>query len=74
MKVSICFFTGYRTRFGSRKEMILKESETLGDLLHKLALNPDDVGIMMLNGKNVSADAELHQGDAISLFQHMAGG
>ena len=46
----------------------LDKSISLGELIHRLQIQPDQVQLVMVNHRAVSPDHLIHPGDRVSLF------
>lgn len=52
----------------------LPAAAAVGDLLARLEIAPDDVGVVVINGRVASKTAPLADGDEVGLFPPLAGG
>jgi sulfur carrier protein len=50
------------------------EAVSIGDLLEHLGIPTDQVGILLVNGKNTSFEHKLTSNDVVSLFPAIGGG
>ena len=67
------YATLQRGRF-AEKAVELPSVAIMSDLLNRLDISPDDVSILMVNGRDASFKQELHQGDSITLIPPIGGG
>jgi len=63
-------------RAGGRREMTLdaKQPVVLTTLLDRLGVPPEEVGIVVRNGKGDAIDCLIHQEDEVELFPILSGG
>jgi molybdopterin converting factor small subunit len=52
----------------------LNDRSTIGDLLAKLKITRDDVGILIVNKRDATFDQELFQGDKVTVIPPIGGG
>ena len=50
------------------------ESPTVGEIVDKLAIPRSEVGVMMVNGRNVEFDDRPAEGDVLAIFPIIGGG
>jgi len=63
------------TASGQPFEVELAGGATIGDLLRKLAVPPDDVHLTIIDGRLVhGGDVHLHEGARVGLFPPIGGG
>ena len=74
MKVTVKLFATLRKDRFSRDQMTLSDDAAVSDLLEELKIPPDHIGILLVDGKNVSADSEISDGQTISIFPAIGGG
>lgn len=74
IKVEVRLFATFRQGRGKTQTMEVKEGTTIADILKALNIAEDEVAIMLLNGKDGSADRQVKDGDVISLFPPIGGG
>jgi sulfur carrier protein ThiS len=60
-------------RFPKRK-LELTEGITVGKVLKKLGIEPEDVAILLVNGQDVTERGVLRPDDVLALFPPVAGG
>ncbi len=74
MKITVKLFAYFREgRFISR-EMELPKKTCVADIIEKLCIPMDEVGVTMLNGRHCQLDADLTAGDSLSIFPMIGGG
>ena len=57
-----------------RATMTVRKGTTVDDLLDKLNIPPRITNIVMVNGVHRDREAELNEGDVVSVFPPIAGG
>ena len=57
-----------------RATVTVKKGATIADLFDKLKLPPKTTNVVMVNGVHRDKDAELDEGDVVSVFPPIAGG
>lgn len=73
MQIKVRLFATLRD--GRGKEVILEaENFTVRQLLTQLAIHPDVVAILLINGRDGALDTPLSDGDTVSLFPPVGGG
>ncbi len=74
IKVEVRLFATFRQGRDKTQVMEVEEGTTIADILRVLNIAEDEVAIMLLNGKDGSADRQVKDGDVISLFPPIGGG
>ena len=74
MLVQVRLFATLREGRFKRKEIKFPEGSRLGDLLNSLGILQNQAGIMLVNGRNASAENELTASDVVSIFPPIGGG
>lgn len=74
IKVQVRLFATFRQGRDKIQVMEVEEGTTIADILRVLNIAEDEVAIMLLNGKDGSADRQVKDGDVISLFPPIGGG
>lgn len=76
MQIRVKLFGMMRDRFGDRPELILKlqPGATLMDARRELGIEEEGYLITIVNGRYVSMEQELKDGDEIALFPPVSGG
>jgi len=52
----------------------LDPEATVSDLLRTLGVEQDDVGVLIVSGKQATFEQELEEDDLVTLIPHIAGG
>ena len=74
MKLNVKLFATFRKGRFSEKDIELPNPGTVADVLGQLDIPAEQVGILLVNGRNVSVDTELADDDIISIFPAIGGG
>lgn len=74
IKVEVRLFATFRQGRDKTQVMEVEEGTTIADILRVLNIAENEVAIMLLNGKDGSADRQVKDGDVISLFPPIGGG
>jgi len=74
MVVEVRLFATLREGRFKNREMEFAEGGSLGDLLRGLRISAKEVGILLVNGKDASADRQLSARDVVSVFPLIGGG
>lgn len=79
MKISVKIFATLirfvpGVRVGVAQEIDLPAGSTLADLVARLALPPDEVKVIFVNGKKQKQDYQLAAGDEVGIFPPIGGG
>jgi sulfur carrier protein ThiS len=59
---------------GGAREVKLPSGAEVGDLLEYLGVSRNDVGVIVINGKDAGFDRPLTDGDRVTLISHIYGG
>ena len=74
MDIEIRLFATLRAgRFG-RKTLDFPEGSKVQDVLDRLAIPPEEVSILLVNGREGEIGRPLEHGDTVSLFPAVGGG
>ena len=74
MVVEVRLFATFREGRFKKREMEFPEVSSLGELLEHLKIAEKEVGILLVNGQNVSAKYKLDPHDVVSIFPPLGGG
>lgn len=74
MVVQVRLFATLREGRFKGKEIEFPEGSQLADLLNSLRILENRTGIMLVNGRNASAEHELAANDTVSIFPSIGGG
>lgn len=74
MKIKVKVFANLRENREKEQDIEVEEGVKALDIIHRLAIDPRDVAIIMINGRRVEEDSLLEQGDVLALFPPVGGG
>jgi sulfur carrier protein ThiS len=74
MRVRVSLYSALRIDRFAEAEVELPESATVKDLLKKLNLPQQDIGIVMVNARSGTFQQRLQPGDRITLIPPIGGG
>ena len=74
MTVTARLFATFRDGRGKELVMDLAEGSTASDVLKLLRIKPQDVAMLLCNGRDGGLQNALKEGDRISLFPPVGGG
>lgn len=75
MKVTVKHFATLKQDAGQTPiEVELDPGATVSDLLSKLGIEQDDVGILIVSGKQATFGQTLKGNDSVTLIPHIGGG
>lgn len=74
MTIEVRLFATFRTGRFKTKELDLPTGGVVSDVLENLEIPINEVGVLMVNGKNVGFDQKLSDGDVVAIFPGIGGG
>jgi sulfur carrier protein len=74
MDVEVRLFATLRQGRFDRRTLPLPADSRLRELFEQLALDPQDVAIRLVNGREAELDQVLNNADVVSLFPAIGGG
>lgn len=75
MKVQVKHFASLKQdAHHSPMAVKLAAGATVGDLLSRLGIEPDAVGVLIVSGKQANFGQELKENDLVTLIPHIGGG
>ena len=74
MEVEVRLFATLREGRFAQQTLALPDGSRVADLMHHLQLPPEQVAILLVNGRNVPPEHLLRSKDTVSLFPLLAGG
>ena len=74
MKITVKLFATFRIGRFTQEERIYPAGTTVAQIAEELALDPADLGIMMVNSRHVKPDYVVREGDVLALFPLLGGG
>ena len=74
MGIEVRLFATFRNGRFKTKNLDLPNDCAVKDLLENLKIPVDEVGILMVNGKNVGVEQKLFDSDVLAIFPAIGGG
>jgi sulfur carrier protein ThiS len=74
MRILVSLYSSLRTDRFAESEVELPEGAALTDLLDKLRISPQDVGIVVVNARSGTFQQKLQAHDRIALIPPIGGG
>lgn len=75
MKVlTVKLFAYFRENRFLEKECCYPASATVLDIIQDLAINPDEVGVTMINSRHCNLEKKPEAGDKVAIFPVIGGG
>lgn len=74
MEVEVSLFATFKIGRFARKRVVLPEKATASDLVELLKINPDDVGVLVVNQRDAPLNRTLTDGDKVTLLPVIGGG
>jgi molybdopterin converting factor small subunit len=74
VEVEVRLFATLREGRFDKQTIEQTEAVSIGDLMEHLGIPIDQVGILLVNGKNTSVEHKLTSNDVVSLFPAIGGG
>ena len=74
MLVEVKLFATFRQGRFKKSQLELEDRSCLSDLLEQLDIPSQEVGILLVNGRDSSPDCVLSQNDQVSIFPALGGG
>ena len=74
MVVEVRLFATFRHNRFKIDQLKLPQKTTPADIIRKLKIVPQEVGILLVNGKRSKEDQILSQNDVVSIFPMLGGG
>ena len=74
MKIKVKLFATLRDGRGKELDLERNENLTVRTILGMLEIKPEEVAILLINGRDGSFDIQLSDGDTVSLFPPVGGG
>lgn len=74
MKVHVQLFSGLQLHRFKEESIILEEAAAVSDLLSKLNINEEEVGMLLINRQSGTFSSILKESDHITMISPMYGG
>jgi molybdopterin converting factor small subunit len=74
MKITVKLFAGFRENRFKVAERELADGCTIAGVLSDLGISEPELGVALINGRHVTLDQVLSNGETVSLFPKVGGG
>ena len=74
MNLTVKLFAYFRDNRFVAEVKEYRQGISVGEIIEILEINPDDVGITMLNSKHCLAESQPGEGDILAIFPVIGGG
>jgi molybdopterin synthase sulfur carrier subunit len=74
MEITVRLFATFREGRGKESKIDCVAETTVRQLADILAIKPQDIAILLVNGRDYDLDSPLKAGDTVSLFPPVGGG
>lgn len=74
MTIEVRLFATFRNGREKKQFMDLKEGSTVADILDILSINAEELGILLINGRDGDVNSVLKESDVVALFPPVGGG
>jgi sulfur-carrier protein len=74
MTITVKLFASFRNNRFKEELQIFPEGTDCRSVLSSLGLTEEEIGVVMINGRHVSLEQQLQQGDTLALFPLIGGG
>lgn len=74
MRIEVKLFAYFRDNRFSKELRDYPENTLVKKVVVDLGINPDEVGVSMINGRHCQLDSELHENDSLGIFPMIGGG
>ncbi len=74
MKVQVRLFAMFRDGRFKEKELELPPGTTVGQIVESLGIDPEEVGVTMINSRHCSLHDMPSDGDVVAIFPMVGGG
>jgi molybdopterin converting factor small subunit len=74
MNVTVKLFATFRTGRFANESREYQAGTKVTDVIQELSIDGEEIGATLINGRHVEEDAELQDGDTLSIFPLVGGG
>ncbi len=74
MQIKVKFFALLREGRGKVQSLEVETGTTVQGVLNHFEIDPDDLAILLVNGRDAAPEVALEDGDVLSLFPPSGGG
>jgi len=73
-RFTVKLFAYFRNNRFRQKECQYPTGTTVLDIIHDLGIDPEEVGVLMINSKHCEPEAQPATGDNLAIFPKVGGG
>ncbi len=73
-KFTVKLFAYFRDNRFKIKECEYPKGTTVNDIIVELGIDPDEVGVLMINSRHCQSETEPQTGDQLAIFPKVGGG
>ncbi len=74
MEIEVRLFASLRKYANDKSRIEIEDGADVSDFMERIGVPPDEVSIILVNGRHAPQDQPLKDGEAVSLFPPIAGG
>ncbi len=74
MQVEVKLFAYFRDNRFKTKSFDFAAKTSVKEVITELGINPEEVGVTMINGRHCQLDTALNAGDSLGIFPMIGGG
>lgn len=74
MKITVKLFAYFREERFKKEERDYPESTTVAEVVTGLGIDPEEVGVLMINSRHCLFETVLKEGDDLAIFPVIGGG
>jgi len=74
MNVTVKLFAYFRDNRFIKEEWEPDQGTKVVDIVNKLKIDPEEIGVLMINSRHTTLETELQEGDILAIFPVVGGG
>jgi sulfur carrier protein ThiS len=74
MQLTVKFFAYFRDNRFKQKVLEFPGGTTVEDIVRSFGIDPEEVGVTMINSRHCALDQVLEEGDQLAIFPAIGGG
>lgn len=74
MRVTVKLFAFFRENRFIKEEREYAPGTVVGDVVEELAIDPEEIGVLMINSRHTSLETSLREDDILAIFPVVGGG
>lgn len=74
MKVTVKLFAYFRDNRFIKEEWQLAPGTKVAEVVNTLEIDPEEIGVLMINSRHTSLDTDLQEDDILAIFPVVGGG